>query len=141
MREDELCLYGFATELERDLFRMLRGVSRVGPMVAMRVLSSCSAAQFKRYILDEDVDALKTMVKGIGAKTARRLVAELQEPVKELAVAPSEPVASQAARDAIQALIALGESRAAAERAVKAALEKLGPDVDRQRLVEQALAH
>ena len=137
--EDEFRLYGFATELERDLFRMLLGVSHVGPVVAPRVLSSCSPAQFKRYVLDGDADALKGMAKGIGAKTARRLVAELQEPMKQLAVAPAEAVGGRPALDAIQALVALGESRAAAERAVKAALAKLGQDADRQSLVEEAL--
>jgi Holliday junction DNA helicase RuvA len=137
--EDEFRLYGFATELERDLFRMLLGVSHVGPVVALRVLSSCSPAQFKRYVLDGDADALKGMAKGIGAKTARRLVAELQEPMKQLAVAPAEAVGGRPAIDAIQALVALGESRAAAERAVKAALAKLGQDADRQSLVEEAL--
>jgi Holliday junction DNA helicase RuvA len=137
--EDEFRLYGFATELERDLFRMLLGVSHVGPVVALRVLSSCSPAQFKRYVLDGDADALKGMAKGIGAKTARRLVAELQEPMKQLAVAPAEAVGGRPALDAIQALVALGESRAAAERAVKAALAKLGQDADRQSLVEEAL--
>lgn len=140
VREDELSLYGFATELERDLFRMLLPVSHVGPVAAMRVLSSCSAAQFKRYILDEDADALKSMVKGIGAKTARRLIVELQGAVKDLAVAPAEAVVDQTVRDAVQALIALGESRAAAQKAVRAAMEKLGPDVSRQKLVEEALS-
>lgn len=140
-REDGLSLYGFATELERDLFRMLLGVSQIGPMVAMRILSSCPPARFKRYILDEDVDALKTMVKGIGPKSARRLIVELQGPVEALAVEPLEAPASQVVRDAIQALVALGESRIAAEKAVNAALKKLGPDADRQSLVEQALSH
>jgi Holliday junction DNA helicase RuvA len=140
VREDDLSLYGFATELERELFRMLLGVSRVGPVVALKVLSTCPAAQFKRYILDEDATALQAMAKGIGAKTARRLIAELQDPVKRLAVTPAEAAGGRAVADAIQALIALGEPRAAAERAVKAALARLGPDTDRQRLVEEALS-
>ncbi len=141
VREDELRLYGFATEVERQLFHMLLGVSQIGPMVAMRILSGCTPGQLKRYVLDEDVDALKSMVKGIGAKTARRLVAELQGPVEGLAVEPWEGPAGQVARDAVAALIALGESRAAAERAVKAAVKKLGADADRQSLVEEALSH
>lgn len=141
VREDELSLYGFATQVERELFRMLLGVSQIGPMVAMRILSGCSPAQLKRYIMDEDIDALKSMVKGIGAKTARRLVAELHGPVQELAVEPWEGPAGQVARDAVAALVALGESRAAAEKAVKAAVKKLGADADSQSLVEEALSH
>ncbi|KPK62651.1 MAG: hypothetical protein AMK73_05795 [Planctomycetes bacterium SM23_32] len=140
LRDDGLSLYAFATEQERELFRMLLGVSQIGPAVALRVLSSCRPAEFKRYILDEDTDALASMVKGIGAKTARRLVAELQGAVKELPVAAAASTASQNVRDAVQALMALGESRAGAERAVRAAVERLGPDADRQKLVEAALA-
>lgn len=139
VREEEPSLYGFATELERELFRMLLGVSQIGPARALKVLSSCPPAQFKRYILDEDADALRAVAKGIGAKTARRLITELQEPVKRLAVAPTEAPAGQAALDAVQALMALGEPRAAAERAVKAALARLGPEADRQALVQAVL--
>ena len=140
VREDDLTLYGFATSEERELFLMLLGVSQIGPMVALRVLSSCSPSQFKRYVLDEDVDALKSMVKGVGAKTARRLVVELQGAVRELAVPAAEAAVGDAARDAIQALMALGETRPAAERAVLAATKKLGADASLQSLVEEALS-
>jgi len=139
VREDALELYGFASDAERDLFRMLLGVSKIGPAVATRILSSCSPAEFKRHVLDEDADALSTMVKGIGPKSARRLVMELKGPVEQLAVEAAAPVAD-AARDAVQALVALGESRLRAERAVRAALQKLGPAADRQSLVEEALS-
>jgi Holliday junction DNA helicase RuvA len=141
LRDDALSLYAFASEQERELFRMLLGVSQVGPMVALRVLSSIRPADFKRYILDEDADALKDMVKGIGAKTARRLIAELQGAVQELSVEAAEPLGDAALRDAVQALVALGESRASAERAVRAAVQKLGAEADCQRLVEEALGH
>jgi len=140
VREEEMSLYGFATALERELFRMLLGVSRIGPARALKVLSGCPPAQFKRYILDGDADALKAVVKGVGTKTARRLITELQEPVKRLAVAAAEAPAGQAVLDAVQALVALGESRAAAERAIRAAVAKLGPDADRQALLQAALA-
>jgi Holliday junction DNA helicase RuvA len=140
VREDELSLYGFATELERELFRILLGVSHIGPAVALRILSSVSVADFKRYILDEDVDSLKAMVKGIGPKTARRLIAELHGPVQELAVEPSESMAAGGARDAVEALVALGESRSAAQKAVQAALKELGSEASSDELVEAALS-
>lgn len=141
VREDELSLYGFATELERELFRMLLPVNKVSTVVALRVLSSCSPAQFKRYILDEDVDALKSMVKGVGPKTAGRMILELQGPVQDLAVVAEEKEVDQVARDALRALLTLGETRPAAEKAVRAAMEKLGPDASLQRLVEEAFSH
>ncbi len=139
VREDDLSLYGFSTPQERQLFQMLLGVSQVGPAVALRVLSSCSVAQFKRFILDEDVDSLRTLVKGIGKKTARRLIVELASAVKELEVEEAVSAADRTTRDAIEALVKLGESPAAAERAVLAALKKLGPDADEQTLVQESL--
>jgi Holliday junction DNA helicase RuvA len=140
VREDEMRLYGFASATERQLFRMLLNVSRIGPMVALRVLSSCQAAQFKQLVLSEDGAALAHMVKGIGTKTARRLILELQDPIKELDVEFVETPAAQLARDTVQALVALGESRQDAERAVRAAMEKLGGDVDQQQLMREALS-
>ncbi len=140
VREDDLSLYGFATAEERELFRMLLSVSQVGPAVALRVLSSCTASQFKGFILDEDAESLAALVKGIGPKMARRLIVELQGPVRDLAVAPAGPATSRAARDAIQALVALGESRQSAHKAVLAALAELGDDADEQRLVQEVLS-
>lgn len=140
VREDELSLYGFSAPAERRLFRMLLGVSQIGPAVALRVLSSCTVAQFKRFILDEDADSLKALVKGIGAKTASRLILELKSAVEELDVEAAPTATSRAASDAIRALVSLGESRAAAERAVLEALERLGEDVDEQQLVQEALS-
>lgn len=140
LREDEVSLYGFATGPERELFRMLLGVSRVGPMVALRVLGGCSVEQFKRYVLDEDADSIRSLVKGIGTKTARRLVVELKEPIEGLPVAAAQSETARAFRDAVLALVALGEPRAAAEQAVKAAADKLGPMADSQSLVEEALS-
>ncbi len=140
VREDQVSLYGFAAEEERALFRMLQGVSRVGPAVALRVLSSCSVPQFRRYIMDEDADALRSMVKGIGTKTARRLILELQGRMQDMVVSEAGPPEGQAARDAVRALVALGESRTAAEQAVKAASDKLGPDAETEALLAAALS-
>jgi Holliday junction DNA helicase RuvA len=140
VREDEMSLYGFASESERALFRMLLGVSRIGPMVALRVLSGCRPEDFKRYVLSGDADALQSLVKGIGTKTAKRLIVELQGPIEDLPVAAEAAAGGSTARDAVQALVALGESRAAAERAVRAAVEKLGAEADLQQIVEEALS-
>jgi Holliday junction DNA helicase RuvA len=140
VREDEMSLYGFASASERTLFRMLLGVSRIGPMVALRVLSGCRPEDFKRYVLDGDADSLQSLVKGIGAKTAKRLVVELQGPIEDLAVATDAVDAGSTVRDAVQALVALGESRASAERSVRAAVDKLGADADLQEIVEEALS-
>jgi holliday junction DNA helicase RuvA len=140
VREDGLSLFGFATELERRLFRMLTGVSGISSTIALRVLGSCSAAELKRLILDGEADVLSHMVKGIGAKIAGRMVLELKKPIEDLEVVAAESAAGQAARDAAQALVALGESRLQAERAVREALVRLGPDADHQQLLQEALS-
>lgn len=140
LREDGLGLFGFATAVERRLFRMLIGVSGISSTIALRVLGSCSVAEFKRLILDDQVDVLSHMVKGVGAKTAGRMVLELKKPLQDLEVEAAVSAAGQPARDAVQALVALGEPRADAERAVRDAVARLGPDADHQQLLQEALS-
>jgi len=140
VREDGFGLFGFATEVERRLFRLLLAVNGISAAIALRVLSSCSVPEFKRLILDEEADVLSHMIKGVGSKTARRMVLELQKPIEDLEVQAAQSAAGQVARDVVQALVALGESRADAERAVREALAKLGADADHQQLLQEALS-
>lgn len=140
LREDGMGLFGFSTELERRLFRILISVSGVSTTIALRVLGRCSVAEFKRLILDKEADALSHMIKGVGPKIAGRMVLELEKPVQELQVEAAVSAASPAARDAVQALVTLGESRADAERAVRDALARLGPEADHQQLLQEALS-
>ena len=81
-REDGLILYGFATEPERNLFRVLLTASGVGPKVALSILGSMSVAQIRRAIATEDVDAL-TMVPGVGKRSAQKLVLELKPKLED----------------------------------------------------------
>jgi len=76
----------------------------------------------------------------VGPKIARRLVVELQGVIQHLAVAPAEGEVSQVVRDAVNALLSLGETRAGAEKAVRAAVDRLGPDATVQMLVEAAFS-
>ncbi len=139
VREDQLRLFGFATQAERRLFLMLIGVNRVGPAVALQVLSSCSVEDFTRYVVAGDVKALATLVKGVGKKTAQRLVLELRGELAELEAEAPE-VLSPAGADAVKALVSLGESAAAARRAVRQAIKKLGPDASAEALMREALS-
>ena len=77
VREDEQTLYGFITEEERELFRMLLGVSKIGPKVALAVLGGVPAPAFKQAVISGNADILATSVRGIGKKTAERLILEL----------------------------------------------------------------
>ncbi|MEZ5299472.1 MAG: Holliday junction branch migration protein RuvA [Verrucomicrobiales bacterium] len=127
VRENEHALYGFATEAERDLFRLLIGrVSGVGPKVAVAVLSGMSVDAFKSAVVNSDVASL-AQIKGLGKKTAERIVLELKDKVGvveawEAASAARHPSPEQrAANDVVLALIALDYKQVEALKAVKAA--------------------
>lgn len=77
VRETEHTLYGFATQQERDLFRALIGVSGVGPATALQILSGTTPSDFARAVEEQDHTALKKL-KGIGEKTAKRIILELK---------------------------------------------------------------
>jgi Holliday junction DNA helicase RuvA len=129
MTEREQSLFGFATDAERDLFRLLiRQVSGVGPKVALAVLSGLPVEAFKQAVVAQDVKQL-SRIKGIGAKTAERLVFELRDKV---GIAEAWQVQQQVAAgnaaggnavetDAMLALLALGYKQADAVKAVQQA--------------------
>jgi len=83
VREDIMALYGFMTDSERDLFKMLILVSGIGPPMALKILSGTSIADFKRLISGGDVGGL-TQIKGIGQKIAQRLVLELKDRINTI---------------------------------------------------------
>ncbi len=140
VREDQFKLFGFATEAERGLFQMLVGVNRVGPGVAIQVLSSCSVDDFTRYIEAGDVKALTALVKGVGKKTAQRLILELRGELVEAGQEAELAALSPAASDVVKALVSLGESPSKARKTVRRALDRLGADVDQETLVREALS-
>jgi len=139
VREDQIKLYGFASEAERELFLMLLGVNRVGPAVAIQVLSSCPVEEFRRLVGAGDVAKLSSMVKGVGKKTAQRLVLELKG---ELAMEQEdrEVEAGGATADVVKALISLGETPANARKLVRHAVKRLGPDADEEALMREVLS-
>jgi Holliday junction DNA helicase RuvA len=123
-RDDQMVLYGFATEAERELFRMLIGVSNVGPRLALAALSGLSVEEFREAIAAEDVKLIKS-VHGLGARTAERIIVELKERVGEVQVPTAASAAEpDAARDAVSALVTLGYPHPAAHRAVRRVLEE-----------------
>lgn len=140
VREDQLKLYGFATEAERKLFLALVGVNRIGPGMAPQVLSSCNVEDFTRFVMSGDVTALTSLIKGVGKKTAQRLVLELRGELAEPADQDSPADWGAAAEGAVKALISLGESPSGARKLVKSALEKLGPEVDVEALIRETLS-
>ncbi len=127
VREDQLKLYGFASEAELELFNLLLGVTKIGPGVALQVLSSCSTGEFKRLIAAGEISTLTSLVKGVGKKTAERMVLELKEKVGDYSNADAVLRDSPVAPDAVKALVELGASPASARTEVRKAIEKSGP--------------
>ncbi len=139
VRENEVKLFGFSKAEERQLFRMLQDVNRVGPMLALKVLSSCPVGDFRDYIMNGDAKALSAMVKGIGEKTARRLIVELGSVVDEIGADRDRLQGVSHARDVVAALVQLGSKRRAAQKAVKKAVEELGSNAERDALFKAAM--
>jgi Holliday junction DNA helicase RuvA len=122
VREDDLRLFGFASEMERVLFRMLIGAKGIGPSTALAIMSGSTIENFSSAVAEEDHEALER-IRGIGAKTARRIVAEIKDDMvafRERYLAGALPAAT-VERDAVLALVSLGFPRNAAEKAVQKA--------------------
>jgi Holliday junction DNA helicase RuvA len=141
VREDALALFGFATQLEQDLFERLISVSGIGPKVALAVLSGIEPPELVRAIERGDLARL-TAIPGVGKKTAERIVLELKDrlPRREIAaVAAGAAVEEPPMRDdLLSALLNLGYHRLLAEKAVDAALRST-PDAGFERTLKQAL--
>lgn len=145
IREDAHVLYGFMTAQERDLFRLLiHTVSGIGPKIALNILSGMNVVAFRGAVANGDVKAL-SQINGVGKKTAERIVVELRDKVgaagaweassAQRALSPAD----QKINDAVLALIALGFKQAEAHDAVRAAVEKLGPEAGPDDLVRASL--
>lgn len=127
VREDALQLYGFLTDLERQLFERLIGISGIGPRLAIAVLSGVDARDLLTAVQRGDVARL-TAIPGIGKKTAERIVLELRDRLSHLAVAPvagapaPAPEGERMRGDLVSALLNLGYHRPQAEKAADSAV-------------------
>jgi Holliday junction DNA helicase RuvA len=148
-REDSATLYGFASEEERDFFRLLvEKVTGVGPKMALSVLSKLSLPTLKGAIAAGDVGLL-AKCPGIGKKTAERLVMELRDklnpadlgtlPPTQGGPAQTAPAGENKIRDAVLALTALGYKAADADKAVRQAWVALGASASTEALIKKAL--
>lgn len=141
VREDKLELFGFASEPERGMFLLLLQVNGVGPSIALNILARASVGEIADAIATEQIDFLRGL-KGIGPKTAARLIMELKEKVGALAASGlgTSSTTSSYADDAASALEVLGYSPKVAHRAVNEAASKT-PDATIGELVRAALKH
>ncbi len=140
VREDHLRLFGFATEDERRLFIRLIGISGVGPGTAIALLNGMSVDEFRRAAANEQFSDI-CRVKGIGRKTAERIVLELKvEMARELAESPQAGAAATTlTSDAVAAMLVLGYKRTTSEKAIARAFEQLGRETPLENIIRKAL--
>lgn len=127
IREDEELYYGFASKDERELFRLLISVSGIGASTARMMLSSLTSDEIRNAIIAEDINKIKS-IKGIGVKSAQRLVLELKDKVVKGAGADNTTLFANtnnaAAEEATTALVMLGFTKANVNKAVTAVLKE-----------------
>lgn len=144
VREDALQLFGFATEEERGIFKLLISVSGIGPRMAQTILSGITVPDLKHHIASGNLGALTT-IPGVGKKLAERLIFELRDKIAKVETSavfptPATDEQSQIRSEALLALTSLGYSRPVAEKALLSALKELnGNDVGVEVLIKAAL--
>lgn len=144
IREDAYQLFGFATTSEREVFRLLTSVSGVGAATARVIVSAMSPAELQNAIMSGDTRTLKG-VKGIGLKTAERIIVELKDKISKLGIAPDgattapQPLAAAngVKDEALQALEVLGYNKAQAAKAIDKILAD-NPDLKVEGVVRAA---
>ncbi|MEE4001244.1 Holliday junction branch migration protein RuvA [Tenacibaculum sp. FZY0031] len=139
IREDAHTLYGFSTKTEREVFRLLTSVSGVGPSTARTMLSSMTSQEVSHAIASENVKLIQT-VKGIGAKTAQRVIVDLKDKVlKTFDVDEVSVVQNNTNKEeALSALEVLGFARKQADKVIGNILKET-PDASVEKLIKQAL--
>ncbi len=143
IREDAHILFGFSTKKERELFLLLISVSGVGAATARIILSSYSVDELMNIISSEDARALN-LVKGIGTKSAQRIIVDLKDKITtlgDISTSKSSAIAgsatSETKTEAVSALVMLGYTAAAAQKAVDKVL-KAEPDIDVAQVIKKS---
>ncbi len=141
LREDEELYYGFATKDERELFRLLIGVSGVGAATARMMLSSLTTDEIRNAILSEDLNKIKS-IKGIGTKSAQRLILELKDKVVKGEGSESTVLFSSSSNPAVEeattALVMLGFTKPNVSKAISAVLKET-PSASLEELIKLSL--
>ena len=124
IREEQMQLFGFATEEERAIFRRVCTVAGVGPGIALAILSGIPIAEFRQAVVSGQPKVLQR-IKGVGKKTAERIVLELGEVLPVVAQDTGPPQRSAAADEAIAAMVKMGYAPGDAEAWVQKACEQI----------------
>ena len=139
IREDAHILFGFYSKTEREIFKMLISVSGVGPSIAITMLSSMDTEEIQQAIGSEDVSKIQS-VKGIGLKTAQRVIVDLKDKIlKSYEISEDLPSSNNTIKiEALSALEVLGFSRKKIEKVIQVILQN-SPDISLEELIKQAL--
>ncbi|MFS8616112.1 MAG: Holliday junction branch migration protein RuvA [Solitalea sp.] len=139
IKEDAHTLYGFASEEERRLFSHLISVSGIGPSTGRMILSSIAPSEMEEAIINGNVNLIKS-VKGIGPKSAQRIILELQDKLKKEGRSSliQTPVNATAREEALSALLMLGFTRNAVEKALNTVMKEAG-DAPVELIIKNAL--
>lgn len=145
IKEDAHTLYGFKEETEKKMFLDLISISGVGPNTGLMILSSLNPVELEQAIISEDYHSIQR-VKGIGSKTAQRIVLELKDKIrKESFLEPSKGEtgffnkSNKIKQEALQALITLGFPKASAEKNIESVLKKSGSEISLEDLIKASL--
>ncbi|QRR02210.1 Holliday junction branch migration protein RuvA [Dyadobacter sandarakinus] len=143
IREDAHILYGFWGNDEKKLFLDLIGISGVGPSTALVMLSSLSSSEIRQGILDENLRLIQS-IKGIGSKTAQRVILELRDKIRRedltsTGLKPADHHAGTLKSEALAALVTLGIPKATAEKSLDAIIKREGHELTVENLIKLAL--
>ncbi len=143
VKEDAQTLYGFSQDSEKKRFLDLISISGVGPSTALMILSSLSPEEIQAAILHDDIRTIQG-VKGIGLKTAQRIVLELKDKMKKEGLLEREiqipaKIDNTIHTEALSALMTLGISKPTAEKTINQIVKEYGPDIKLEELIKLAL--
>ncbi len=141
VREDAMQLYGFLSPEERGFFKLLIGISGVGPKLAQTILSGFEIEKLQQAIREQDLKLISSIA-GVGKKTAERIVIELKDKFTGMEIKTKDmPRISQSSQqDAFSALISLGFTKQMADKAITEAI-KQAPNAEVDELIKIALRH
>ena len=142
VKEDAHVLFGFSEPTEKKVFMDLISISGVGPSTALMCLSSLSAGEIQQAIVNEDLKTIQG-IKGIGSKTAQRIILELKDKVKKDTLLSDYKISpdfnNTTKNEALSALITLGIAKNVAEKNIDSILKKEGTGISLEHLIKLAL--
>jgi holliday junction DNA helicase RuvA len=143
VKEDAHTLYGFSAQSEKVRFLDLTSISGVGPSTGLMILSSLSPEELQTAIANEDLKTIQA-VKGIGAKTAQRIILELKDKMRkegllEKSIDPLFTNRNTLQNEALSALTTLGINKALAEKSIALVMKESGPQIKLEELIKRVL--